>query len=295
MGFDESAKPASSYRDALNISLSEVRSLAYIDKRSDVLGDDLRRLADNDSIAWDMAQRLGPFDAINIDLCDHMAGDEPTIDLSIYNAIHQLCGLQQRQSRPWTLFLTSRIDKECVAANALVRLLSALEQNLDLCEDFTAEFHAHFGVADVSADAAKVWDDGVFFNAITVALVKWLLGLAQAMRNVFSVSSTIAYRVWAASPYFDMLSIVLRFEPVASIPADRLGLASASPVFPSECHQAAKLPGRISSIVDIDELLETNDELWRIFREKAAALLQQARYDPDRYRKWADECRSTKG
>jgi hypothetical protein len=111
LGFEKSAKPASPYSSALNVSLQEVRSLEHVDKQSEILGDDLRLLADDNSIAWGTAKRLGPFDAINIDLTDHMARDEPAFDLSIYNVIHQVCGLQQRRPLPWTLFLTSRLDK----------------------------------------------------------------------------------------------------------------------------------------------------------------------------------------
>jgi hypothetical protein len=61
------------------------------------------------------------------------------------------------------------------------------------------------------------------------------------MRAKFKVSSTIGYRVNAGSPHFDILSIVLRYEPVNTIPAHFHGLASATPAFPSECEQAEKL------------------------------------------------------
>jgi hypothetical protein len=284
LGFEKSAKPASPYSNELNLSLQEVRSLEHVDKQSQILGDDLRLLADDNSIAWSTAQRLGPFDAINIDLTDHMARDEPAIDLSIYNVIHQVCGLQQRRPLPWTLFLTSRLDKANVSADAFARLLTGLIKNFEGCAAFNSALQTQLGISNVSPSAAKAWDDSVFFNSMTVAFAKWLLGLAQAMRSIFSISSTIGYRVWAEAPYFDMLSIVLRFQPAPSIPADNLGLASASPAFPDECSEAAKLPDRVAQLVDIDEELKTNDSLWEIFCEKTELLLSQARYDPAKYR-----------
>jgi hypothetical protein len=293
LGFEKSAKPASPFSSALNVSLQEVRSLEYVDKQSEILGDDLRLLADDNSIAWSTAQRLGPFDAINIDLTDHMARDEPAIDLSIYNVIHQVCGLQQRRSLPWTLFLTSRLDKANVSADAFARLLAALIKNFEECAAFNSAFQTHLGILEVSPDAARAWDDGAFFNSMTVAFTKWLLGFAQTMRSMFSISSTIGYRVWTAAPYYDMLSIVLRFQPVPSIPPDSLGLASASPEFPDECSEAAKLPGRIAQLVDIDEELKTNDTLWDFFCERTTLLLSQARYDPAEYRTWADSQRNS--
>jgi hypothetical protein len=292
LGFEKSARPTSPYSSALNLSLQEVRSLEHIDRQSEILGDDLRLLADDNSIAWSTAQRLGPFDAINIDLTDHMARDEPAIDLSIYNVIHQVCGLQQRRPVPWTLFLTSRLDKANVSAEAFSRFLTGLIRNVEGCAAFRSTLQAQLGISEVSRTAAEAWDDGVFFNSMAVAFAKWLLGLAQTMRSVFSISSTIGYRVWAEAPYFDMLSIVLRFQPAPSIPPDSLGLASATPAFPDECSEAAKLPERVAQLVDIDEELKTNDLLWEIFREKAASLLSQARYDPTEYRAWADKRRN---
>lgn len=292
LGFEKSAKPASPYSNALNLSLQEVRSLEHVDNQSEILGDDLRLLADDNSIAWGTAQRLGPFDAINIDLTDHMARDEPAIDLSIYNVIHQVCGLQQRRPVPWTLFLTSRLNKTNVSTDAFTRLLTGLIKNFEGCAAFNSALQAQLGISEVSPSAAEAWDDSIFFNSMTVAFAKWLLGLAQTMRSVFSISSTIGYRVWAEAPYFDMLSIVLRFQPASSIPPDGLGLASASPAFPDECSESAKLPGRVAQLVDIDEELKTNDLLWEIFREKQALLLSQARYDPVKYRSWADNQRN---
>jgi hypothetical protein len=82
LGFDQSAKPGSRYRDALNVSLDEVRRLEHVETISDVVGDDFRRLADNRSIAWALAKQLGPFDVVNIDLCGYMV---KMIDISYYN------------------------------------------------------------------------------------------------------------------------------------------------------------------------------------------------------------------
>src|ERR1700722_13633194 len=69
LGFDSAGLPDSLHGDALNVSLQEVRSLPHVDKGSEVLGDNFGLLADRRSIAWAAAERMGPFDIVNIDLC----------------------------------------------------------------------------------------------------------------------------------------------------------------------------------------------------------------------------------
>jgi hypothetical protein len=88
-----------------------------------------------------------------------------------------------------------------------------------------------------------------------------------------------------------MLSIVLRFEPTYDIPSDPLGLANAKPDFPSECSQAAPLPGKVAKIVDIDQPLQASDTLYQLFLDKSATLLEKARYDRRAYLTWAEDIR----
>ncbi len=289
LGFDESAKPGSTYRDALNVSLNEVRRFEHIDERSDVVGDDFRRLSDDQSIAWELAQRLGPFDIINLDLCGHMARDEPAIDPNYYNAIYQLCGLQQRQRGPWSLFLTSRLDQVNFANDTLDKLLKVLESNLDRCGDFAVEFHACFGALQYTVETAKAWDSETFFKTMSVAIAKWFLVMAQSMRNVLSISSVAGYQINKEAHYLDMVSIALRFMPSAAIGPDRTGLASGASPLADECMQAAPFPKKVSGTMDIDKALRDSPGQWVRFRDATGELLEQARYSAAAYRDWAND------
>ncbi len=78
----------------LNTSLDEVRRLPYVDSRSELLGEDFRLLANTTSIAWKRAVDLGPFDVINLDLCDSVATDRPAAG-SIYDAMQRLMGFRR--------------------------------------------------------------------------------------------------------------------------------------------------------------------------------------------------------
>jgi hypothetical protein len=194
--------------------------------------------------------------------------------------------LQQKRLHPWALFLTSRITRGGFSEEATKKLLDAIRVNLAECAPFATALADTFAITDVSMTQAAAWDDSMFFNAMTIGVAKWLLGLAVLMRAKFRVSSTIGYRVNAESRHFDMLSIVLRFEPANTIAPDFHRLASAAPAFPSECEQAKKLPARVSNIRDVDYALASDAELRDRYINATAVLLEQARYDPDRYRQW---------
>jgi len=292
LGFDSAALPDSPHGDALNVSLQEVRSLPHVDKSSEVLGDSFRLIADRRSIAWAAAERMGPFDVINIDLCGQLVGEEPAMDASIYNAIYNMCALQNRRPGPWSLLLTSRIDRENVAPTTLEKLIQALSHNLENCPGFLQSFSDIMGFNDVSMASIAALADGGFLNTTMIGLAKWLLGLAYNINNRFSISSIVGYRVYGAAPCMDMVSVVYRFVPIAAMPADRLGLATATLERPSECEQAAVIPSVITGIVDVDTKLQDAPELYDIFRDKTAELLQQARYDPIAYKQWADSNRN---
>jgi hypothetical protein len=292
LGFDEAALPDSPHGDALNISLQEVRSLRNVDKGSEVLGDNFRLLADKRSIAWAAAERIGPFDVINIDLCGQLAAEEPTMDVSIYNAIYNVCALQNRRPRPWSLLLTSRVNREHVAPSVLERLLKALTQNLESCPEFLHGFSETMGFSRVDTSSVAALADEAFFGTLMIGLAKWLLGLAFSINNRFSVSKIVGYRVYGGAPYMDMVSVVYRFSPIVAMPSDRVGLATATPEQPSECEQASEIPSSITRIVDVDAELRNAPTLYDIFRDKTAELLRQARYDPTAYKQWADANRN---
>jgi hypothetical protein len=288
LGFDESAKPGSRYRDALNVSLDEVRRLDNVETASDVVGDDFRLLADKQSLAWSRAKQLGPFDVINVDLCGYMADDDPELDLSYYNAIYQLCVLQSRYASPWSLFISSRMDRGHVADDALAKLLGVLRRNLSSCDEFAAEFVDCFGSLEYDAEHVKLWDPEIFCKSITVALAKWLLGLALSMKDSFSISSIAGYRVRPHASAVDMLSLVVRFEPLDGIGVDPVGLASMAVPEADECMQAAPIPKRVAELMDIDGALRASPRAWREFRDATGELLELARYSSEDYREWAD-------
>jgi hypothetical protein len=217
--------------------------------------------------------------------------DEPAIDLSIYNALHRIFALQDRRHLPWCLFLTTRIGVDGFSSEVLQALADKIKANVDTCPPFSDALLEH-GVQLLSAAELLDPSDGQeFFRTAIVGLVKWLLGLARLVRSRFSVGSVVSYRVQAGALSADMASLVMRFVPVVTIPADPMHIATTSYPVSNECEQAARIPKKVAEMNDLDGLFAENFDLWENFRDSSADLLHQARYDKAAYIAWADEQR----
>src|SRR6266481_980621 len=91
LGFNSSATPTNDAHVELNISLDEVRRLPRVDPMSDVIGDDFALVAKEDSLACRKTRELGPYDVINLDLCDGFGAQAPgALDQTYYNAVNSL-------------------------------------------------------------------------------------------------------------------------------------------------------------------------------------------------------------
>ena len=110
------------------MSLDEVRRLPNVDAQSEVIPDDFRRIGNPNSIAWSRTLQHGPFDVVNIDLCDGLASDPPQNEGSIYTALAQLMALQARNSKPWLLLISTRIRRGMFDADAEQQLIELFRE-----------------------------------------------------------------------------------------------------------------------------------------------------------------------
>jgi hypothetical protein len=137
LGFNSGAKPTNDEHTELNISLDEVRRLARVDPMSDVIGDNFALVAKEDSLACRKTRELGPYDVINLDLCDGFGAQAPcALDQTYYNAVNSLLALQSRSKSPWLLLLTTRADRANVDTQVLQALLTKYTANLANCASF---------------------------------------------------------------------------------------------------------------------------------------------------------------
>ena len=284
LGFNTEAQYGSPAHVELNVSLDEVRRLPNVDEQSDVLPDDFRLVGNENSIAWSRAQQLGPFDVVNIDLCDGIASDPPQNGGSIYGALAKLMALQSRNSNPWLLLITTRIGRGMFDAEAEQRLISHFRENVANCEGFAEECERLLE-SDVAFIDPATCSEADLLNLTIVAIGKWLSMLVQSQApSRVELASTHGYRVDPDAAQEDLVSLALRFEPVIEASPD--ALSPTPPARVDECATAKAILRRSAHRLDVDTILKQQPDLREELIGETQRLLVAARYPVDGYRAW---------
>lgn len=271
------------------VSLDEIRKLELVDPMSEVLSDDFCRLSNDRSIAWRRACEFGPYDVINLDLCDGFALQQPgLIEENHYNAINRIMPLQARSKSPWLLFLTTRAGNGHVHRDVIQKFVEKYAQNLIDCEEFRKESICHLRIPGKEALECAIQNSSGLLYVFLVGLCKWLLGISLGQRppTKVEVRSVIGYRVEAAAPHEDLISLAFRFEPTFHANDDEMGLAGQEEERVNECHLAAKALRRVVKLRNADKILQENIALQEEMVEATTKLLELARYDTSGFRDW---------
>ena len=286
LGFNTEAQPGNPAHVQLGVSLHEVRRLPNVDTQSDVIHDDFRRLGNLDSNAWSRTRKLGPFDVVNIDLCDGLASDPPQNDESVYKALDQLMAFQARNSNPWLLLIATRIGRGMFDVNAEQQLIRHFRQNVDMCEGFAEECDQLLE-SDVEAIDPATCSDSDFLHLMTVAIGKWLAALVKAhARNRVELASVQAYRINPDADHEDLVSLAFRVTPIMAASKD--ALSPSPPIQEDECKTAQAILRRSAKRVDVDSILEQQWEVRHELIGETKRLLADARYDVTGYPAWAE-------
>lgn len=99
------------------------------------------------------------------------------------------------------------------------------------------------------------------------------------------VKNVVGYRVKPGSEIEDMVSIAIRFNPTQGPIKDPANLAALPPLELDECGLATTALRRISSMLDVDDYLASQDDIRQEVTEAMRRLLETARYDGEEYRK----------
>jgi len=289
LGFNIAASPCNPGQTELNISIDEVSKLPGIDTRSTIIPDNFCLIANQRSIAWSRARKLGPFDVINLDLCDGFANHMPgSLDDNYYNAVANLMALQSGRNQPWLLFLTTRTGRQDINQDILKKFISMYLSNLSECASFKAKSQEDFGIASESDLLEVIKTPDGHLSVFLVALCKWMIGLGVGQRPPVrvSVTSTLGYRVSQHADHNDLISIALRFEPTFLAVADPTGIARAEATELDECRLATDIVRRIKNRKCVDTHLHANSDVMEEMVAATSELLELARYDIEEYRVW---------
>ncbi|WGT63045.1 PP_RS20740 family protein [Variovorax paradoxus] len=289
LGFNSSAQPRSKAHTELNISLDEVMRLPRVDPMSHVLGDNFARIANHKSIAFAKACELGPYDVINLDLCDGFGAQAPgTLDNSYYDAVTTLFSLQARTKAPWLLLLTTRADKPNINDKVLEALLAKYLANLTECVPFREASRDHFAIETEIALTAAIGTAGGLLPVFLTGLCKWFVALALQNQPPTSVEllSVFGYRVEKEAEHEDLVSLALKFTPTFIPAGDPLGLANPPGPRPDEGSMATKALRRVAKRIDADKKLASDAELHKKMVDATTHLLSLARYDVEAFKLW---------
>jgi len=295
MGFWKPDVDDASLRLELEISMEEVRRMPQTEATSKVVHDDFRALSSCDSVAWKDALEIGPFDIVNVDLCDGFYVDAPgEVADTYYSALANLLTLQAGVGGPWVLFLTTRIGVGHTHQSTLSRLKAMIEKNLRECPDFQKACLEKIGVKNSAAVADALNRDKSRRDLMAVGLGKWLihLGLEASPRWKVTVQNILEYKVFKSSESNDLISIAFRFEPIVHAPNDKHRFAAPKDnKIPTECELAAASVEVAVKRFDVDKRMALALPARETLADRAADLMRQARYDPVAYKTWAlNEC-----
>ena len=284
LGFNTEAQPGNYAHLQLNVSLDEVRRLPNVDAQSEVLHDDFRRVGNPNSIAWARTLKLGPFDVVNVDLCDGLASDPPQSAGSLYEALAQLTALQARNPDPWLLLVSTRIGRGMFDADAEQSLIERFRENVSNCEGF-AEAGRELLESDVESIDPATCSQSDLLILMVAAIGKWLSALVQAHGpSRIELASTHGYRIDPIAVQEDLVSFALRVEPVITASPDALSPTPPTPE--DECTTAKAILRRSALRLDVDTILERKQEVREELIGETERLLANARYKVADYRTW---------
>jgi hypothetical protein len=128
----------------LSLGLHELRSRGMVLPSSDVIPDDIESLADSRSVAYSRAEEYGPFDVVNLDLCDSIADGGGSGRPRHFDVITRLIAVQRGRRSPWALLLTCRGDKGAVDGSDFTRMSRYVAMNIQTASGFRSRFEEMF-------------------------------------------------------------------------------------------------------------------------------------------------------
>lgn len=274
LGFDREVSSAG------NVSFQEIRNLELVDStRASIREDNLSALSDTASLASQAFRQAGPFDVINIDLCDSFGSGPPGIGSSLYNSVAAILGVQKRAPEPWLFLLTTRIDKDAIDSDVVVKLDKLIHSNVTDCESFRNQFERR--IVDDFTGLNSTHGE-VFFNCVVCGYAKWFAGLAEQIGCHFKLHGAHKYAVHEQA-HADMVSLIFIFEPIHAPVTDGSGLAETAFKPVSECQMVKDVPRVVQEAIDVDGLIEADTAIRTRCVDESKDLLMQARYDVTEY------------
>lgn len=286
-------------RRQMAVTESAVTQLPKICKDSRVIPDKFQDIGRENSQAYSLFKQYGPYDVINLDLCDSLIPRGlPGETESNFTALHQIIRYQlQHQKTPWLLFATTQVDRSSAHQSEINKLALPIRSNCDQHPDFAAalakiipdaSFRSSTHVLDISH-----LDANHLVRVFGIVLGKWLINILSAASPKCIVKLLTSYRyVIREDTGVEMLSLGFSISPHYTPPVDTTGLSTINPApkpFPAELDTALKLVSVAERIRDVDQLLAADPAKREVLIHAKADLLAAAGFDRNAYLKWVED------
>lgn len=296
LGFNKSLQDEERRR-RVDIAESAVTQLTKVCKDSHVSPDTFQDIARTTTPASRLFRQYGPYDLINLDLCDSLvprghAGETATN----YTALNQLIDYQlENQKGPWLLFVTTQVDYRSASQDEINKLAKPIRENCDTHENFAKEIgklipEAAFLSQNHSLDISQM-NPKHLVQIFGVVFGKWLMSLLKDASPRCAIKLLTSYRyIIQQDAGIEMLSLGFIFTPHYSPTVDPTGLSTLKPTkrpFPTELECALQFASTAANIGDVDKLLEAQPILHQQLLNSKADLMAAAGYDRDAYLRWA--------
>ncbi|WP_047496962.1 hypothetical protein [Terriglobus sp. TAA 43] len=296
LGFNTALASNKDDQTEINISLDEVRRLPLVEETSDVLKDDVCLLGDKESIAFQRARAFGPFDVINLDLCDGFGKQAPgALTNNHYRALAGILKIQLLSKTPWLLLLTTRVGQNDVHQELLDRFVDVYGSNLDNHDSFRKLSSKVFGIAARTDIAQKVATEKGHADLFLTGLCKWMSNLAitNSPKATIDVRSVMGYQVAPQASCEDLISIAIEFTPHSATIVDPSGVIVDPPELPNEAKMAMASLKKVAERADVDRILVEDPPIHDVMLDDMKELLEAARYDISAYLDWLTKERAS--
>lgn len=295
LGFNNTIR-SEARRRQMDIAESAVAQLTKVCKDSHVAGDSFQDIARHNTQAYLLFRNYGPFDVVNLDLCDSLLPRGKTGEMETnYSALHRLlCYQLERQRTPWLLFATTQVDRESANQPEINKLAQPIRANCDQHNTFAEALatlipHSAFQSREHTLNISYLTASQLV-NVFGVILGKWLMHPLAASSPRCAVQLLPSYRYSIMTqPNVEMLSLGFLIVPHFAPPLDQAGVSKLQPQtrqFPNELESAIDLVTTAAGIRDVDQILGGDQSLRERLTNSSADLLAAASYDRDEYLRW---------
>ena len=261
------------------------------DPQSQVLPDRIEDIAAPGSNAASRLESMLPFDVINLDACNHLSYVRGGRQTSLFDALARIIEHQLRATRPWLLFITTRVATDFLVGAARDAFDAAIAANLLAAEGFGLQLCETLDIKldRLDDELLRIWsgDGKPLLQLFAVSLGKHILSFIHAQPNFrarVELASIYCYAVRKGPP--DMLALALRITPGRMRLAQPGQTIAPAPIEPADALQIAR---RAAKIANLDDEIAKDGALLLRARLETEKLLMINSYDITAYRVWLSE------